>query len=558
MLKLTYCSIALLAVVMPLRARAQAVLGAGEDATVLPAGSVRFGLASSWTRFYDRYGHGTPGRKNGAVEPLGVDFSLDTIGVAQFENLSPVQAGVRVLSGMPDFTASLGKSVVRVRDNVLATPLAIDLGLTRRVTIGVLVPFVTAISDVDFRINPAGREATLGFNPTLGFADALSANALLLAQFDSASASLSRALSVCAANPAAAGCGPLNANAAAARSLLANSAAFAATLAQVYGGRAGSKGAAFVPITGSAAQTAIEARIAGFRSLYAGFGQNTITVRGPRAAQSALTIADVQRVLTDSAFGVRAQPLATSVTRGIGDINVALKVNLFDTFGRVAGARLVPRGFNWRQSVGGVYRLGTGRLGQPDSFTGLGTGNHQSDVEARSFTDLLYGAHFWVSIVARYDWQMADQAVMRVTQAPSQAFPAAYRQQTVRRNLGDVFDAEISPRWVINDFISVTAQYYYRRKFSDRYTGTFSVSDLNGQPLVLDASSLDADTGAREHRFGGGLSYSTVAAFERKKARFPLDVTYYHYQTTLGSGGRVPKLAGDQVQLRLYGRLFGR
>jgi hypothetical protein len=557
-MKLTYCALALLAVAAPLRTDAQAVLGVGDDAVVLPAGALRLRVLSDWTRFYDRYGKDTPGRRSGAVEPLGIDLNLDTIGVAQFENLAPVQSGIRALAGMPDFTASLGKSVVRVRDNILATPVAVELGLTRRVSIGVLVPFVTATSDVDFRMNPTGREPTVGFNPTLGFADAIGANAALLAQFDSAAAALNRSLAVCTANPDTAGCGPLNANAANARALMASSASFAATIAQVYGGRNGARGSAFVPIAGTAAQAAIEARVAAFRALYASFGQNAITLAGPRAAAAPLTITDFQRVLTDTTFGAGAQPLATSVTRGIGDVDLTLKVNLFDTFGRETKARLAPRGFNWRQSVGGAYRLGTGRLDRADSFNDLGTGNHQNDVEVRSYTDILYGAHFWLSLVARYNWQMADQVALRITQAPNRPIAAAYRQQTVQRDLGDVLDLEVSPRWVLNDYVAVAGHYYYRRRFSDRYTGTFSVSDLNGQPLTLDAAALDLETEAREHRFGGGFSYSTVAAHEQGKARIPLEVTYFHYQTTLGSGGNVPKLSGDQVQVRVYRRLFGR
>ena len=75
--------------------------------------------------------------------------------------------------------------------------------------------------------------------------------------------------------------------------------------------------------------------------------------------------------------------------------------------------------------------------------------------------------------------------------------------------------------------------------------------------MTLDASTLNLETEAREHRFGGGISYSTLAAYERGKARLPLEVTLFHYETTAGSGGNTPKLATDQVQLRFYTRLFG-
>src|ERR1019366_8358424 len=88
---------------LPATLPAQAVTGVGADATTLKRGELRIGISSSWKSWYERYGQGTPGRPNGSVEPLGVDFNLDTIGVAQFENLAPVQSSIRTLSGMPGF-----------------------------------------------------------------------------------------------------------------------------------------------------------------------------------------------------------------------------------------------------------------------------------------------------------------------------------------------------------------------------------------------------------------------------------------------------------------------
>ena len=62
-------------------AAAQRVLGVGDDALVLPAGVFRLRTLGQWTSFNERYGMNTPGRPDGALEPLGVDFTVDTIGV---------------------------------------------------------------------------------------------------------------------------------------------------------------------------------------------------------------------------------------------------------------------------------------------------------------------------------------------------------------------------------------------------------------------------------------------------------------------------------------------
>jgi hypothetical protein len=545
------------ALLLPSTLLAQAVTGVGDDATMPHKGELRFSVSSMWKAWYERYGQGTPGRPNGSVEPLGVDFNLDTIGIPQLENLAPVQSSVRSLAGMPAFTASLGSALVSVHDNVLSTPLGLELGLANRLSVSVMVPFVTATSRVNFLMNPTGLEPTLGFNPATIYPGALTADAVFLAQFDSASAQLSRSIAQCTANPATPGCGPINANPAGARALVANGTSFASGLAQVYGGRPAGAGYLFVPIEGTPAQAAIEAKVAAFRAMYAAYGNTALTGAGPIGAQTPMTAADMQAVLADSMYGVNAKPLATSITRGIGDIDLGVKMNLFDSFHGNDSARFAPTGFNWRQSVGWTFRLGTGTLPPPGDFTAIGTGDHANAFELRSFTDLIFGRHLWFALVASYAAQTTGQVILRIPDSPTQVILASYRQETVQRRLGNTFDLQVNPHWALNEFLSLSGQYYYRRKAADEYRGTFDVTDLNGTSVTLDAAMLGAYTEAEEHRVGVGATYSTVAAVERQKKGLAFDVSFFHYETTLGSLGRVPKISVDQVAFRVYQRLFG-
>ena len=537
---------------LPAALPAQAVTGAVDDATLPKRGELRVSILSVWNRWYERY---EPG---GTVQPLGVDYNFDSLGVGQLENLGAVQNSVRSLAGMPGFTASLGTSRVQLHDNTLTTPLALELGVTKRISVSVLVPYVTATSNVNFVMNPTGHEPTLGFNPTLIAPAAITSDGNFFAQFDSASAQLSRAITACAAAPATQGCAPINANPNAARAVITNANAFASGLAQLYGGRGGASGSLFVPIAGTAAQTAIEAKVAAYKAMYATYGTNSIVGTGPVAAQAPLTAADMQRVLTDSAFGINAKPLATSVARGLGDVEFGVKVNLFDSFHGNDSAQFAPSGFQWRQSVGGTFRLGTGTLASASDFTALGTGDHQSDIQVRSFTDLLFGRHFWLSLVASYTSQMADQLTVRIPDSPTQVILGSYRQETVQRHLGDIVDVQINPHWALNDYIAISGQYYYRRKAADAYSGVFHVTDLAGNSATLDANVLGMYTEASESRLGIGATYSTVAYARRHRSGLPFDVSFFHSETTLGSLGRVPKIAVDQVSVRVYSRIFGR
>jgi hypothetical protein len=102
----------------------------------------------------------------------------------------------------------------------------------------------------------------------------------------------------------------------------------------------------------------------------------------------------------------------------------------------------------------------------------------------------------------------------------------------------------------------VSAQWLYRRKGEDKYTGTFTVTDQDDNSVSLDASLLGVGTEVTEQRIGGGISYSTLRAFDRGRANIPLDVQLLHTQSISGSG-YAPKRFTTQVQLRYYTRLFG-
>ncbi len=542
----------------PSRLVAQAVTGVGDDALMPKRGELRFSVSTLWQAWNERYGQGTAGRPNGALEPLGVDFNIDAIGPAQFEYLLPIQSKVQTLSGIPDFAGSLGTSRIQLHDNIFATPIAVEIGVTKRVSLKVTVPFVTATSNVHFVVNPSGIEPTLGFNPTLFAPAALSANTVFLAQFDSAAAQLNRSLTLCAATPGAAGCAPINANAAGARALITDANAFANNLSQLYGGRNGSAGALFVPISGTAAQSAIQAKVAAYRALYAAFGTTAITGTGPVAAQAPLTASDMQGVLTDAAFGINGKALETKVRHGIGNIDVGLKMNLFDSFRGSDSLRLSPpKGLSWRESVGANFRLGANRIPTDGEFAGLGTGDHQSVIALHSYTDLIYGPRYWVSLAVSYTRQMADHLTLRIPDSPSQVFLASYREEMVQRTVGDAIEVQINPHFNFNEYLGISGQYYFRQKSADVYSGKFSAMNLTGDILQLDASVLGMYTEQREHRLGIGATFSTVAASARLKAGVPFDISYFHYETTLGTLGRVPKISVDQVTVRIFQRIFG-
>jgi hypothetical protein len=535
---------------------AQRVLGVGDDALVLPRGVFRFRTVGQWTWFNERYGMDTPGRPNGALEPLGVDFTLDTIGVRQFPNLATLQAGLQSLTGNPNWNATLGNTVVNLRDHVAAFPFVFEAGLSKKFSVGIQVPYVHTQSSAFFNVNTANTNGNLGFNPALAVTAAATQNTTMFTQFTTAANTLEGSLAACQANPAASPqCPALLAQQGNAQALIASSRAFAGGVNQIY------STSPFVPIVGTDAQLAIEARVAAFRALYQSFGVNSIaaTTTGPFASQTRLSLRDAQRILTEAPFGISAAPLESNHKSHFGDIDIGGKFMLFDTFGGSTEARMSPKGFNFRTSIGGMFRIPSGQIESPDNFIDLGTGRGAKAIEGRFFTDLLLGSHFWESFVLRYNRPFADDQTMRIIDLPNEELAPLYREQTVHRKLGNAFEFETAPRIVVNDFLAVSAWYMYRHKQQDDYSGTFTIpaATTGFADITLDASTLDLETEQTEHRFGGGISFSNLYSFEQGKAKLPFEVTYLHWQTTKGAGGNQPKFFTDQIQLRLYARLFG-
>lgn len=533
-------------------ARAQRVLGPGDDAAVLPSGVFRFRILDQWTSFDQRYGKDTPGRPNGALEPLGVDFTLDTIGVVQFPNLVNLQSGLRSLTGMPTFGVTLGNTFVKLRDRVTAIPFVFEAGLSKRFSVGLQIPYVMTHTNTTFDVNTSGMNGNVGFNPALAVPAAYAQDTMLVNQFSRAAATLSASLAACQGQTIPQ-CTALNANRTQANSLIASSTAFAGGVGQIY------TTSPFVPITNTEAQLAIEARVAAFKSLYQQFGVTSITSTGPFASQNRLTVTDAQKILTQPAFGIVAAPLQTVNRSHIGDIDFGGKFQLFDSFNGETERRMSPHGLNARLAVGGIVRFPTGQIESADNFIDIGTGRKAFALEGRVFTDILLGSHFWQSFIVRYNHPLADKETMRIIDFPNRELAPLYRRQQVDRAIGNTLEFETNPRWVLNDFFAVSGQYIYRHKAQDHYTGTFSIpaATTGFADINIDAASLNLETEQTESRFGGGISFSNLYAFEQGKAKIPFEVTFLHQQTTNGTGGNQPKFFTDQIQIRLYARIFG-
>ena len=539
---------ALLLIVTVRPAGAQRLSGAGDDAIVLRRGELRWSLGGDW-RVHDELLDGT-----GKRHPLGDRLTIPNVGASAFQGLAPAQSSLQSILGDPSATVSIGSTRLREELQSTALPIALEYGITRRLTVGVMVPIVWTYASAVLDINrTAPTSANLALNPGLTAPVAATAAANVRTQALAAVAQLQSSYPACFGASPGPGCAPTIA--------LANATtALGNGVATVYGATG-----KFAPITGSPLQTQVLARFASINAqLRAALGtppaaSDPIAAR-PVAAPVAMGLADLNKVLFDPTFGLRTDTLTSLERTARGDIEVSAKYLWLDGLGDASlrsdsATRFNPHGVNLRSSAGLIVRLGTAARPYLGQFLDPGAGDGSTAIELRSTTDIVIGPNFWASVSATYASVLGDRIKRRVPASLAEIFPLAIRTFEVDRKMGDWATLEIAPRWAFSDYFGLSGHYLYFVRRGDRYSGSVTVNDIvTGLPVTLDPSAMNTPHQVA-HRLGLGFTYSTLAAHRKGKTGLAFDVTYQRVQVV--SGENTPFLTQDRIALRFYTPILG-
>lgn len=494
-----------------------------ELATPVGRGVLRVNFTPLWLQYDHFFGYHTPGYPDGAAVPLAVDLNADSLGVASLPFLGRYEDTTRLATGLGAFTLNLGRVATQLSASVRTLPIGIELGLSRRLAIGVTVPIVRSRMDVNFAVDTAAaHRGNVGWNPGFLRPDTIAA---FRDQMDAALAAL--------AEQASNGPPALRAQAQAALAAL-----------QPFRSLVNSP---FLPRDTTEAGDSITVRLAGaeagYGQLAAQYAASGITLPPLTASLplpgAALERTDLERLFSDPALPVAADTLGTVVRTGIGDVTAHATLQLAD------GAR-------YRGQLIVTTRFPTGAAPSANTFLDLGTGTHQFGVEVALANDLLLGGSFLIHGVARYGQARADQIAMRVTPPDLPLAPLA-QLATIRRAPASHVGLELAPTWMMDDAFSVRAEYGYFDQGPTRH----SYADPADEARVGRAASvLDEGTGARLQRIGGGITFSTLARYRVGRASLPYSLTVTYDNTISGRGGRVAQASMFRIQLRAYIRLF--
>jgi hypothetical protein len=483
---------------------AQAGLTHLGDATTPARGTFRLHASAAWTRYDARFA--TDG-----VAPLGGLFTSDSLGVRELPRLSVAESLVTEAAGAP-FRLTLGRSRLDATAREEIMPVALDYGVTNRLSIGVMVPVIRKRVAVQFRLDTAGGfGANVGPNRHRTSAAAAQNNAIVQAELANAAQQLQARLSSCQANPTAPGCPALLAREAEALALIAASQAFAGQLERIYGSDT-NNGQPFVPTADSDAQVAIEARIAQLNAQYRDLLTTSVDLLTavPSGAGGPAGVADLQRYFAGD--GVR-DSVVTQERFGIGDVEVGLR------FLAVHRPATDTRLFGIQLAVAAIVRLGTGSTDSPSEIVDMRLSPGDDHVDARAILDASYG-RFGLLAAARHETAINAEERLDPTVDPNlDAPPSPVTDRSVT-------EISVAPRWHLSAPLS--------------FHGAYSIRN--------------ADNTGTDQLVGGGLTFS---GFRRTPAggRAPsMEMRYTHLEAISGAAGQ-PRFFRDQIELRIYYRL---
>lgn len=532
-LALTTCTL-----LAPLSLRAQISLTHTEDAAPVPRGVLRVRLINGWTRYDERFA------ADGGRVSLGEELTTAALGPRQLPRLGAVEAGLRELAGDPAVRLSLGRLDVRSDARIVTTPVVLEYGVTRRFSVGLMIPVVQTRRAIQLRVNADSvTGANVGFVPARLRANAAQTNRAVADALQRGADALAALLARCTATSGAPECAGVAGNRADAEATVLSARRYAGAVRSSLGTDTAT--AFIAPRTASALAAAIDAQRLALnarlqRYLGGGFGASTPVF----TAASDLSYIDLNGRfpspgLLQSPVGGGLDSLRTTNRVSIGDVAVGARVLLLDRLAADSGWA----GWGGRLVLGAQLRLATGGADSARNLVDISPGEGPG-VEVNGAMDVLRG-RVGGTVAARYVKAFARPVIASVS-GPGAVFPFPLFA-AVSRTAGDVVGVDVTPRFLLGEWFALDAHYGLER------VGT--TADVLPADAAAEASRSgivsQPNAGGTSHRVGLGVRYSTVEAFARGRARYPVEVSFTHLETISGDVG-VAKLFRDQIQLRLY------
>jgi hypothetical protein len=487
-----------------------------------PKGALRFEVGGTFQSADHRF-------LAGQTEDYLADFGSPSFGSNRIGLLVSADSFIGRVLGQPGYRLNLGAERAHGQLTIGTGTIGAALGVTRRLTLFIDVPFVTKVVQANLRNDSTNSEAGLNpAHPTLGDPTDRAAAAAFFLSNRIASGGYTGPDSVLAVQTLD-------------RGQQVRDALFGLTSDP---GRAS-------PYIPTATSTSGQAILTTVRDL-----QNTITttlgVSGtgfstdPVLASSRLTDDQFIGSVTDPNGPFATFPLIEGRVSRMGDIDVGAiytVVDRFDQHGRKGGLRL---------ALSGVLRLPTGIRSNPNDLLDVGTGNGRYEIGGYGTADLGAGA-VGARLTGGYLARLPARRARRVGDLGS-PYVTFDMLTNVRENVGDVMTLGARPFLRLASRFALLGLVDYTRVGADVVSYNSPLDAIPGIPAGVLANGKRTSLA-----IGGGVTYVGRAVHECEpdhRCGWPIDA-WWNYSTVISAtGGRVIKYRTTTLGIRWYQRLW--
>lgn len=499
-----------------------------EDARTLRRGELRLRAINAWTRIDEVYDSANAGAKR--LRPLGAAFSTGQLGVREIPSLSRAEAALRTLTANPSLSLDAGQTVATADSRIVTTPISLEYGVTDRLTLGATVPVVQTHTTLLVELNPkrlGDVGANVGPNPAqLGNTAARGTNAGLIASLGDAVTALQNYVAGCSSSG---GCAPASVDQA--NRLITQASDFRGAVTDLYG--TDETASLFAPL--GTTQASIVANLGNLQNTINSLLGSSFTFAAPVGANAPAALQQLRQLAT-AVPGIGYDSLGSPDRINIGDVEISAAYKLLDSFDDST------RSAAFRSTLRGVARLGTGSPSRGLVPFEVGTGTGQTSADIAAIFDVRFARRMMTTLTGVYTAYFTRASIPRLPNSDYALFPLDEPVPGTWRE-GNALQIEATPRVLLTEYFTFHGAYALRHQAAPEYAA------LDGGPAPTFAATT-------EQRLGLGFVYSTLARYARGRSSIPFELFFTHLETIAARGGLVPKYHRDQIEFRIYYRLF--
>jgi len=231
--------------------------------------------------------------------------------------------------------------------------------------------------------------------------------------------------------------------------------------------------------------------------------------------------------ITDKLVENNYKPLSNTKKKELGDVKLVAKY-------------LLTNKKKYAVALQSELTLPTGQTADIDKLVDVPTGDGQTDIALGFVTDLRLIDDLTITTAMKYTAQLSDTQALRVPEKMDTKLTPDI-DQTVERDLGDIFEASLTAKYTVTDWFNVQSAMNFSYKERDQFSGSkFDAERYNWMAINTEQNLTSYQVGVEFH---------TLTLFQKGKFAAPLKTSLNYSDTIRGKNAGSDKLYSLDLSL---------